>query len=397
MKFYSRIRYKLLFGFMLVAVIPVAATGLYSMDVSGRSLLNQELNAQRQLVSGQQRSIDSFLSSAKGDIAFLSESAPLTHFLAVRRQNPSSTETVQAREAVEREFLAFAKSRGIYYQVRYLDEAGREIVRVDTDGKGQPALISQDRLQDQSGRYYFKDTAALPKGNTFVSPLDLNRERGKVEVPHKPVIRYGLPVQYLDGSQAGIVVTNIDAGSFLQNMSDVMLLDTDGYYLNHPDPAKRWGSKRDLNHGENFTKDFMADAADVMREPQGSVTKGADVITFQRVAVPGSDAQWILVLRQPRDKVLASVDQFRITFLEILAGALVTALILALILDTMITRPIEYLTLRAEKVSLGEDLSGEVQVADRGEIGLLAEAFERMRVSMVILMERVRKKSGSNI
>ncbi|OGT91830.1 MAG: hypothetical protein A2514_06165 [Gammaproteobacteria bacterium RIFOXYD12_FULL_61_37] len=119
-----------MFAFMLVALIPVVATGLYSMEVSGRSLLNQELNAQRQLVSGLQRSIDSFLSSAKGDIAFLSESAPLTHFLAVRRQNSSSPKAVQAREALEREFLAFAKSRGIYYQVRYLDETGREVVQV---------------------------------------------------------------------------------------------------------------------------------------------------------------------------------------------------------------------------------------------------------------------------
>ena len=80
--------------------------------------------------------------------------------------------------------------------MRYLDETGREAVRVDTDGKGQSSLISQDRLQDQSGRNYFKDRVALPMGNALVSLLDLNRERGKVEVPHTPVIRYGLPVQY---------------------------------------------------------------------------------------------------------------------------------------------------------------------------------------------------------
>jgi len=392
MRFYNRIRYKLLFGFILVALIPAVLIGFYSISVSSQSLLEQELNAQQQLVSGQRQSIESFLSTAKGDVSFLSESAPLKNFLAVRMQDPDSLGSKQARKALQQELLAFAKNRKIYYQVRYLDETGQEIVRVDTDSKGNGSIIAEDRLQNKAGRYYFKDAVDLPMGWTFVSPLDLNRERGQVEVPYKPVIRYAVPVQYPNNKRAGVVLTNIDAKGFLDNLGQTMLLDLDGYYLNHPKSEKTWGSKRDLGHEKNFNKDFEADAAEIMRRKQGSITTETDAISFQRISVSGSDAEWILVSRQPMDLLLESVNQFRITFMAVLVGALLIALIVALFLDAKITRPIEYLTEAAGKVSMGE-LLGEVKVSDKGEIGQLAEAFERMRVSMVRMMERMRRKA----
>ncbi len=42
--------------------------------------------------------------------------------------------------------------------------------------------------------YYFKDSIGLEKDQIFVSALDLNVENGKVEIPHKPMIRFATPV-----------------------------------------------------------------------------------------------------------------------------------------------------------------------------------------------------------
>ena len=390
MKFYHRIRTKLAFAFLLVTLIPAIAIGVYSMWVSSQSLLNQELSAQAQRVHAIKQRIESFLGSARGDVSFLGSAQPLTHYLSLRGAGDSPDAVEKARRALEKEFMAFSISREIYYQVRYLDETGQEVVRVDSDGV-QTKIVAQDRLQNKAKRYYFADAVDLPLGSIMVSPLDLNREHGKVEVPHKPVIRYAVPVHYADGKKAGVVLTNIDAKRFLADMGGVMLVDKNGYDLANPDPTKTWGSKRDLDTGANYREDFGAEAAQVLNTDKGSIENPHDITTYQKVSVPGSMDQWVLVLKRPKGEVLASVTEFRNTFLAILAGALLVSLILALVLDARITKPIEYLTAEAERVSTG-DLMNPVEVDDKGEIGQLAEAFERMRVSMVRMMDRMQKR-----
>ncbi|MCI0468526.1 MAG: cache domain-containing protein [Nitrospirae bacterium] len=125
--------------------------------------------------------------------------------------------------------------------MRYIDEKGMEIVRVDD---GVP--VSDKKLQDKSDRYYFKDAARLDKGMVYVSPLDLNKEWGKIEVPFRPVIRYSVPVFDKNGMNRGIVITNVDARQILQRLQSnttaghvkTMLVDTNGYYMLHSDKKK---------------------------------------------------------------------------------------------------------------------------------------------------------------
>jgi hypothetical protein len=42
----------------------------------------------------------------------------------------------------------------------------------------------------------------------FASPLDLNIERGEIELPLKPMIRFGTPVCDLEGRSQGVVLLN---------------------------------------------------------------------------------------------------------------------------------------------------------------------------------------------
>ncbi len=390
MNFHHKIRNRLLFGFILMAVLPTVVVGTYSVKVSSGSLLTQELNSQKQLVTGQFRDITSFLGSTRGDVEFLAESTPLKQYLRSRQADRQGKLGEPLRQAVEHEFLAFARSRKIYYQMRYIDETGQEVVRIDTDASGVSAPVPHEKLQNQASRYYFTETMKLNPGSVFVSPLDLNRERGEIEKPHKPVIRYGVPLRYPDGENAGILITNIYAAGFLSNLGKVMLVDGEGYYLSHPDPAKAWGGKRDLGHGANLKADFADTALRIVDgAKEGAITTADKAITHMSVRVPGSRAEWTLVLDQPMDLLLDSVKKFQMTFWGIVAAALAVAIGLAVYIDSRITRPIELLTERAERVSMGE-LLDEVKIDDQGEIGQLADAFERMRVSMVRMLELVR-------
>lgn len=425
MRFYHRIRNKLAFAFLLVTLIPALVVGVYSMQVSSKSLLDKELSDQAEKIQGIKQGVQSFLASARADVVFLSQSPTMVTLL--KSLQIGGGDEAAAIKAVEDEFLAFSRARGFYYQVRYLNEQGQEVVRVDSDGASSKA-IPKNRLQNKGNRYYFKDAFSLSVGDVFVSPLDLNRERGKVETPHKPVIRYATPVSYPNGDKAGVVLTNIDAKGFLKNLTDVSLLADDGTYYQHKDDSKRWGGKRDLDTGENFNKDAPTAAGQILTEQSGTVVTGdtdllslsdtatlegilgnlkntlldivrsgdqdSAVMTFARFDVPGSTPaqSWIVVTDKSIDELLSSVRSFRVTFSVILGIALAIALLLALILDSRITKPIEYLTGMAEKVSKG-DLLNPVQIKDKGEIGQLAHAFERMRISMVKSLERLRKRS----
>jgi methyl-accepting chemotaxis protein len=389
MKFIHRIRTKIAFGFLIVTLLPAGIIGYYANHVSSTTLLKQEYTSQAILINNQRHNIESFLATAEGDLKFISESVPLTHLLKLKQSDPSEDELNRARKEAEQEFLAFSSNRDIYYQIRYLDETGKEVVRVDSDGRSSH-VVQQDKLQNKATRGYFIDTMKLGPGKVFVSKLNLNRERGKVEVPLKPVIRYAQPVRYPDRKPAGIVITNIAADKFLNNLETTILLDKDDFYLNHPVADKRWGNTHDLDHGSTFIKDFPSISAQLKEKEQGNTIDKDSVFIYQKVNIPGSSNSWMLVFQKPLKVILESVNNFQITFAAILAASIILALIIALILASRITGPIEKLTDLADRVSKGR-LDVKVDVNDKGEIGELAHAFERMRVSMIKAFDRIRK------
>lgn len=141
-------------------------------------------------------------------------------------------------------------------QMRYLDASGRERTRVDYIG-GNFHITPGAQLQDKSNRYYFREVNNLPHGGVFISPMDLNIERGNIEVPFKPVLRYGAPVFY-NGLRQGIVILNVFANRILEKLPIyITLVDMDGYFLQHPDSSKEWGMMKALGRETaNLSQEF---------------------------------------------------------------------------------------------------------------------------------------------
>lgn len=164
---------------------------------------------------------------------------------------------------LSRLFLSIIRAAGRYDQIRYLDASGREIVRVNYNG-GQPAIVPREQLQDKSGRYFFRDTIRLGQGEIFVSPLDLNVEHDRLEIPYKPMIRFGTPVFDSSGRKRGIILFNYFGADLLGHFRDAMrggdprsamLLNRDGYWLSGPRPGDEWGfmlGKPERTFGHDF-------------------------------------------------------------------------------------------------------------------------------------------------
>ena len=112
-------------------------------------------------------------------------------------------------QALESSFLTLAQRNPEYQQIRWIDESGIEKVRI-MHGPGGPFVVAPQNLQDKSGRYYFEKANVLLPGELYISPLDLNVEQGRLEMPPRPVLHIATPVKGSDRKHLGIIVINID-------------------------------------------------------------------------------------------------------------------------------------------------------------------------------------------
>ena len=145
-------------------------------------------------------------------------------------------------------FLNLAATKGRYDQVRIISAKGPELLRVDYNN-GLPEVVPPARLQDKSGRYYLTDALALDPGQLYVSPLDLNVEHGKIEMPLKPMLRIATPLLNSRGEKAAILILNFLAEELFRSLraankghaGSLYLLDGEGFTLMGPNPDELWG------------------------------------------------------------------------------------------------------------------------------------------------------------
>lgn len=168
---------------------------------------------------------------------------------------------------VEKDFLEFIKGSASYYQLRYIDENGKEVVRAEYDGESYKS-IPKNKLQDKKNRYYFYETMNLSAGEIYLSELDLNIEDGKIEnrgtvddPQYIPTLRIATPVFKKNGSKGGIVLLNIYADYFLEDIrraqkpgEEVYLINRNGFYLSNPNTSKEFAFM--LGKENNFFNDY---------------------------------------------------------------------------------------------------------------------------------------------
>lgn len=186
-----------------------------------------------------------------------------------------------AIRGMEQEFSTLLAYSGAYDKLRWIDAGGSERIRVNNAG-GNPELVPAERLQARADSRYFKQTMKLRAGQFFISPLELNVENGRVEVPHKPVLRLATPLTDATGRAQGVLVLNIDARKILAAFSEsvmdardhAMLLNSEGYWLVSPDSEDAWGFM--FQRQETLATRNPAAWEAITRIPSGQAEVGAD-------------------------------------------------------------------------------------------------------------------------
>ncbi|MCB1906340.1 MAG: EAL domain-containing protein [Rhodocyclaceae bacterium] len=220
--------------------IGLALTGVYLTELKSldESTAAHGRNAVEIAAAHLGRDID----RATREVIYLANSRGLKAALDAAVGSPGQA---QAIAQLASDWQSLSRAKQIYDQIRWLDESGRERVRID-HVSGSPHIAPAGALQDKSRRYYFSDAFKLNRGEIFISPLDLNVEHGQIEKPYRPMIRIGTPVFDEAGRKRGIVLVNNLATDLIDRVRissgpDVWLLNSEGYWLAGPSPEVEWG------------------------------------------------------------------------------------------------------------------------------------------------------------
>jgi methyl-accepting chemotaxis protein len=141
---------------------------------------------------------------------------------------------------------------------------------------------------------------------------------------------------------------------------------------------------------------FSSSVVDVMDMKTRGLSDEDLLAAEEKTVRPTFDSMMALLAKQNesykselavmRKDVKDSQDRGQLVIIIIAAFAMVVGILMAFIAGRNISRPITNLTRSADEISKG-DLSKPVKKETSDEIGELAEAFERMRVSLKVMIE----------
>ena len=299
---------------LVALVLAMIVALLYYQDVRHqRAIAEREalyvVSLERAFMTQEFRSIQS-------DLLYLAQQQALMQFLSGG---------AEARDELEHDYANFASRKQLYDQIRFIDLAGNEMIRVNYRKPGEVSVVPQDELQTKAMRYYFQQALQLERGEIFVSPFDLNEEHGTLQRPIKPVVRFLTPAFSDTGEKRGFVVLNYLGAHLLEKLKEIsagfpgsaMLVNQSGEYLQAPNADHEWGWM--LNHDHSFRAHFPKAWKRTRYESQGQFRIDQDLFTFQRV----SPAQ--TVARPPSSSALAQQNDSSLLLVSHSSEAIVAA------------------------------------------------------------------------
>lgn len=380
---------RLILGTTLLVLFAASAIGFFAYRALERSIYPAQLTRMAGDANLMAERLNATVEGAIADVA-VSASAPALGALVDAIARGDQDATRQWRQSLAKLFEAGLKAKPEYAQLRLIgvQNGGKEIVRVDRAGPGGAIrVVPDDLLQAKGGRPYFKETVALPPGGTFVSPIELNKEFGVIEIPHMPVLRVAMPV-YGDGARLfGIVIINVDLRTSFERLRasagpgiQPYVINAAGDYLVHPDQSREFGF--DLGRPAHLQDDFPTLWQDVRPAEAQALTShivedraGTD---FAAAAVSRrlGGKTWIaVILMAPSAVVLAPAKAILFSTLGAAAVAILIAALVALALSRTVIRPLDLLTRAIQRFDRGE--AATLPQHAPHEVGVLVSAFRQ--------------------
>ncbi len=283
-----------------------------------------------------------------------------------------------------------------YLQGRIINVSGQEIARLDRTDSG---LVEAPfgKLQDKSHRDFFKHITEVEEKSVHVMPVSLNREHGKLSLPHTPMIRIGRKIVCEDGTLFGIVVLNVHTDLIFHFPTEkgrgFLIIDEEGTYLHHWNEKLLFG--KDLGHPSNLLAEEPELRVNLGRQDSrihyDSELKEYRVWEkfFYHYPVDHS-RYWLFMERHSEDSIVSPWTSIAQKGLFSLAVILVMGFLIFTWFLRKNLSPMKELHNGIEELKMG-NLMARVPVKSQTEIGEVAAAFNSMAKNIETTYWEMRK------
>lgn len=391
----SSMRNKLVVASAAVTLPPLIALGWYGGSQVEQVLRAEGLDRLEARISSLSAQIERYLAGVDGDLLLLADTPALAQYLLA--SDSGDTALIDAaRKNLSLAFVRLSEIRGNYYQVRYFDISGAERLRIDRD-KDVTVVVAPDKLETRRQTPDFQAALKLPKGEVMISPVELNREKGTLEDEPRPILRYSTSVFDNTSRRRGVLTISVAVNPILKLVASsalpgetLLVADSGGAYLSHPDEAKLFGSERDRATGENLTKDYPELGPKLLAAEALLKEEGEDTLTIAKpIPIPGvpRGGLGVLVDLMPTEVLYQKASSLRTVFNSLTGLALLLALGFGVLVAHWVTKPIVALTEAVDRMSKG-DLETPIESVSDDETQKLASAVERLRKSMKLMLDK---------
>jgi PAS domain S-box-containing protein len=283
-------------GLVIATAAGVALLIMYKLDAA---LVPTQLQILALHADARARALETYTQSARASVLTLSKGNSLLGMtratLAGGVDPVDHLPLSEWRRRLAKRLLDEISLTHDYYQFRLITADGREIVRVEQTAKA-PRIAPDAGLQQKGQSDYFRETMKLAAGQVYVSPIDLNKEFGRIETPLVPVVRVAAPIFLPDGNRFGILIINLDMRPIFAQMraqapllGDIRIINVSGDYVLHPDAAREYR----FEYGETarLADDFPDLARRALDVPSQILTRDKDGRLFGLAIAPGRAAE----------------------------------------------------------------------------------------------------------
>jgi PAS domain S-box-containing protein len=395
------IRAKLLIAFAGLSILPLTLVGIYIIFSNMRTIEETEITKLTDDVRTIKEKAGNFLEDVSSDLRMLQNFSSVNSW--VRKMDAGSLPRRSDNlTRVATELLAFAQTKGIYYQFRLLGMDGDELVRVECDDPNSTQktfhVVSSEELHHGTERFYFLlMNNAAPNQISFVPAEVLYHDKQQV-----PVLSFIIPLVE-NRQRMGLLIANVFEKDFIgvieskkqyEPSHQVILAMGDGHYLYHSGKKKDWNSLLAFREEDNVQRDYPAEiASSILSGTEGTVAKGTnDIIAYAPLftldkenlnthPVPAFNTHIIVIESVSEQVVMGPVRS--LTFLLIVLFFLIlgSAIILGLIATNQFTKPIAELQ-RGSEIIAGGNYGYRLHVQTHDEIEKLADQFNVMAAAL---------------
>ena len=361
------LRGKVTLGLAFILVTSLLVTSLSSYLQSQQVAERKAIELEKNKLDVLNHIIQGSLKSHQNTLLSLKEVPALQAILRAQLNNgvdPQSGDSlITWKKRLQSIFSAFIANKIEYLQIRYIDDNGDEIVRVQMNEHNKVEAVSDDLLQNKANELYVIQTLKMPHEQVYYSNVSLNREHGVIQVPHQPVLRLAAPVLSENNQVQGIIVINLATEKLFADIKLInqgtsqFMVDERGNYIFHKQTEKTFGEDKGLNY--NFQKDYpqLASLSNENDQFMRRFNDVEEILGFDKIYFSPFDKTryWLLVQRVPEHVVFAdiqaSLNQMLLVGLGI--GIISLALIMCFV-SRRIIAPVLNLAEAAERLQEGD-------------------------------------------